>query len=347
MVNNELIVLSNEKVSKKENAYYSRNYNLKILPEGLNYFLNVKYIARKSNIEENHKHNFTNIKISSNIFQFIYFVFSTFRNKNAKYFIITISPYTFIAFLFLLIFRKKIYLYLISSGYEEWRYILGSWSVWIYHLMYKIMTSNSTVITLHDRLIKKNGGYVINSSSLNDKWLNNIKDAKLDKIKFLYVGRINPEKGIYEFLKMFKKIKFNAEVTIIGKAKNLILNEKLNALIQNNPRIKFQGVVSSRKKMIEIYDEHNIFILPSFTEGQPCVVDESLARKRPVLIFEDIRHIIKDRKGIFVSQRNLDSFTEITKYIMQNYEQIQSEIKKNKVTLEKDMFKEIAAIINK
>ena len=25
----------------------------------------------------------------------------------------------------------------------------------------------------------------------------------LDKIKFLYVGRINPEKGIYEFLKMF------------------------------------------------------------------------------------------------------------------------------------------------
>jgi len=347
MVNNELIVINNEKVSKKENAYYSRNYNLKILPEGLNDFLNVKYIARKSNIEENHKLNFTKIKISSNIFQFIYFVFSTFRNKNAKYFIITISPYTFIAFLFLLIFRKKIYLYLISSGYEEWRYILGSWSVWIYHLMYKIMTSNSTVITLHDRLIKKNGGYVINSSSLNDKWLNNIKDAKLDKIKFLYVGRINPEKGIYEFLKMFKKIKFNAEVTIIGKAKNLILNEKLNTLIHNNPRIKFQGVVSSRKKLIEIYDEHNIFILPSFTEGQPCVVDESLARKRPVLIFEDIRHIIKDRKGIFVSQRNLDSFTEITEYIMQNYEQIQSEIKKNKLTLEKDMFKEIAAIINK
>ena len=128
---------------------------------------------------------------------------------------------------------------------------------------------------------------------------------------------------------------------------NLILNEKLNTLIHNNPRIKFQGVVSSRKKLIEIYDEHNIFILPSFTEGQPCVVDESLARKRPVLIFEDIRHIIKDRKGIFVSQRNLDSFTEITEYIMQNYEQIQSEIKKNKLTLEKDMFKEIAAIINK
>ncbi len=45
------------------------------------------------------------------------------------------------------------------------------------------------------------------------------------------------------------------------------------------------------------------------------MVDESLARRRPVLIFEDIKHIIKDRKGIFVSKRNIDSFIEITKYI--------------------------------
>ena len=347
MSNSELIVLNNEKVSKKGNVYYSRNYNLKILPEGLNNFFNVKYIARKSNVEENHKMNFTEIKISSNIFQFIYFVFSTFKNKNAKYFIISISPYTFIAFIFLFVFRKKIYLYLISSGYEEWRYILGSWSIWVYHLMYKIMTSNSTVITLHDKLVKQNEGYVINSSSLNDSWLSNIKNAELDKIKFLYIGRINPEKGIYEFLKMFKKIEFDSEITIIGKAKNLIIQKRMNDLIQNNPRIKFQGVVSNREKLKEIYDEHNIFILPSFTEGQPCVVDEALARRRPVLIFENISHIIKDRKGIFVSQRSLDSFTKITKYIMQNYEQIQSQIKKNKLTLEKDMFKDIVAIINR
>ena len=53
MVNNELIVINNEKVSKKENAYYSRNYNLKILPEGLNDFLNVKYII--SPVEISHQ----------------------------------------------------------------------------------------------------------------------------------------------------------------------------------------------------------------------------------------------------------------------------------------------------
>ena len=95
MVNNELIVLNNEKVSKRDNAFYSRNYNFKILPEGLNNHLNVKYIVRKSKFEENHKLNFTNVKIASNIIQFVFFVFSTFGNKHAKYFIITISLSTF------------------------------------------------------------------------------------------------------------------------------------------------------------------------------------------------------------------------------------------------------------
>ena len=86
--------------------------------------------------------------------------------------------------------------------------------------------------------------------------------------------------------------------------------------------------------------------MPSYTEGQPYVVDESLARRRPVLIFEDIAEIIRGRKGIFVSKRNIESFTETTKFIIKNYVKIQSDIEKNKFPLEKDMFKQIANIIN-
>ena len=98
--------------------------------------------------------------------------------------------------------------------------------------------------------------------------------------------------------------------------------------------------------MIDIYDNHNILILPSFTEGQPYVVDESLARRRPVIVFEDIAHIIKERKGIFVSKRTIDSFCETTKHVMQNYNKIQKSIEKNKFPLEKDMFKQITNIIS-
>ena len=347
MSDNSLVVINNEKVSKNNNEFYSRNYNFKILPEGLNNYHKVKYIVRKSTKKENHKMNLQDVKIASNIIQFVYFVISTFKNKKTKYFIITISPYTFIAFLFLFLFRKKVFVYLISSGHEEWKFILGSWSVWIYHIMYSIVTSNSTVIMLHDRLYRKKNGHVITSSTLDEKWLQNFKEVKLDKIRFLYVARVNPEKGIYEFLEMFKKIKLDAEVSIIGKTKNLTLLKKFKTLIENNKNVKFPGYISDRQLLIDTYDNHNILILPSYTEGQPYVVDESLARRRPVLIFEDIAHIIRNRKGIFISKRSIDSFTETTKFIMQNYYEIQKDIEKNKFPLEKDMFKQIAGVINK
>ena len=341
-----LVVLNNEKVSSENGKFYSRNYNFKILPEGLNRYFKVKYIVRKSNTKENHELNLESIKIASNLIQFIYFVVSTFKNKNTKYYIITISPYTFVASLFLFLFRKKVFVYLISSGHEEWRYILGSWSIWIYHIMFSIVTSNSTVIMLHDRLYKKKNSHVINSSTLDEKWLQNLKEPKLDKVRFLYVARINPEKGIYEFLQMFRKMSLDAEISIIGKTKNLKLLKKFKTLIEDNGNIKFPGYISNRQLLIETYDDHNILVLPSFTEGQPYVVDESLARRRPVLIFEDIAEIIKGRKGIFVSKRNIESLTETTKFIIKNYVKIQSDIEKNKFPLEKDMFKQIANIIN-
>ena len=150
-----LVVLNNEKVSKQNGKFFSRNYNFKILPEGLNKYFNVEYIVRKSNINESHELSLDNVKIASNIIQYIFFVISTFKKKNAKYYLICITPYTFIASLFLFISRKKVYVYLISSGHEEWANLLGSWSVWIYNLMFKIVTSNSTVIALHDRLYNK------------------------------------------------------------------------------------------------------------------------------------------------------------------------------------------------
>ena len=193
--------------------------------------------------------------------------------------------------------------------------------------------------------VKKKNTHVINSSTLNDVWLTNFKEPRTDKIRFLYVARINPEKGIYEFLKMFKNIKIDAEISIIGKTKNLRLQSKFKKLFDENDNIKFPGYVSDRRLLMNVYDDHNILILPSYTEGQPYVVDEALARRRPVLIFEDIAHIIKKRKGIFVSKRNIESLTEKTNFIMQNYHKIQKEIEKNKLPLEKDMIEEISNII--
>ena len=87
-------------------------------------------------------------------------------------------------------------------------------------------------------------------------------------------------------------------------------------------------------------------ILPSFTEATPYVVDESLSRKRPVIIFEDIAYITKDRKGIFISKRDINSFSENVKYIISNYLEIQKSIEQNIPPTKKNMLKQISDIIN-
>ena len=275
--------------------------------------------------------------MASNIYKFICFVFKTFKIPNVSYLLVCITPYTFLSFLIFFLFKKRrVFVYLFSSGHEEYKHVLGSWSVWIYHIMYKIVTSNSKVIVCHERLFDKKKSYLVDISRLDDEWFKNQKDALLDKIRFLYVGRMSQEKGIFYFLKMFNQIKIDAELSIVGNLKDQNFSNK---------NIKLLGYVADSQSLINIYDKHNIMILPSFTEATPYVVDEALSRKRPVIIFEDIAYIAKDKKGIFISKRNINSFLETTKYIMDNYLKIQREMEKNVLPTKKSMIKQISDII--
>ena len=148
---------------------------------------------------------------------------------------------------------------------------------------------------------------------------------------------MNPEKGIFQFIDMLNEIKFDYELSIVGDCKNQSISKK---------NIKYLGYVASQETLINIYDNHNIMVLPSFTEASPYVVDESLVRKRPVIIFDDISYIVRGKIGIFVSKRNVDSFSETVNYIMKNYLEIQKKMEKNVLPTKENMIKQISDIIN-
>ena len=337
MPNQNLVIINNEKIFKESGSFYCSNLDLKVLPEELNSYYKVEYIVRNSKKKGTQEIKLKNIKTTSNFLKLFYLIIKTFKNKDTKYLLISITPYTFIAFLILFLFRKKIFIYLFSSGHEEYRHILGSFFVWIYHVMYVITTSFSEVIVCHKRLFNKEKSHVVYISRLDDQWQVNHKNAPLSKIKYLYVGRMSAEKGIFEFLKMFDKLKIDAELSIVGDS------EKYNFA---NKNIKLLGYIANPQLLINIYDNHNIMVLPSFTEATPYVVDESLSRKRPVIIFEDIDYIVRDKIGIFVCKRDIDSFSKTTNYIMSNYLEIQKNMEKNTLPTKKSMIKQISDIIN-
>ena len=336
MSTQELNIVTNESFNSENNYFFCDNIDLKSIPEGLNKFCKVNIIGRKSSVKRSKLVKLSTINVFRNIFSFLIFIFKTGINKKTNYLIISISPYTFLASVVLKILNQKHFIYLRSDGYEEYKSILGFFGPVIYHIMFIIACYKSDLISCRKHILKNKKGKIGSPSQLNDKWLDHQNRLEHKKMNLLYVGRLRVEKGIFSLLKMIKNT--SLELTIVTSEKEISLKNK-------NKNISIVSFQNYNDSIIKFYDEHAILILPSYTEGQPYVVDESLARRRPVLIFDDIEHIIKGRKGIFVSKRNDESFTETTKFIMQNYSEIQKDIKKNKFPLEKDMCKQIADII--
>ena len=334
--NKKLVIINKEKIFEKDNNFYCDNVDLKSIPEGLSKNFKTSVIAKKSNIKRFHKINLENIEITSNIFTFLFSIFKTFKNKEINYLLISITPHTFFAYLLLFIFKKKIFVYLRSDGYEEYKAILGFIGPVIYYIMYTLVTFKSNVITCQKRLVKKKNYNLVFPSEIDINWLKNTTKSLLDKPRLLYAGRMKVEKGIFSLLKMFDEMNVDAELSIVGNTKDLKTNNK---------KINFFGFENDVSELIKIYDNHNITILPSFTEAHPKVVDESLARLRPVIVFEEINHIIQDRQGLFVSKRNAAALSETIKFIMNNYSNIQENMKKNKLPTKQEFISQFTQIL--
>ena len=165
------------------------------------------------------------------------------------------------------------------------------------------------------------------------------KEHKFNEPKLLYVGRIRKEKGIYSLLSLLKENKTNLTLSIVGAEKN-----SPTLIAQNG--VNMYEVENNEQNLIKFYDDHNIFILPSYTEGHPMVLLEALSRLRPVIIFKDIEHVIGDKKGIFVADRNLNSFLEQINYIKKNYKTIQQDMKKNKLPTKEEFLLKFSNLIS-
>ena len=333
----KLFIFSNESIYTSNDKFYCDNLDLKTTPEGLNKKFEVNLLGRKSSRKRAHEIKLKKIKIFSNIFTYLSEVIKSTKIENAKYLIISISPYTFLICLFLRLFGKTPIVYLRSDGYGEYNAILGSLGKLIYHLMFSLTSLVSNLISCRTYILKGKKGKVIYPSQLDSVWFKKPKIQEVRNFQLLYVGRIKVEKGIFSLASLIKN-KRDISLTIVGAEKNT--SYKIN---QSN--ISIQLTQSNKARLIKYYDDHNIFILPSFTEGHPMVILEALARRRPVIIFDDIEHVIGDKKGIFVAKRNFLNFFGVLNHIKKNYKKIQKDMMKNKLPTNKEFIEEFVKAI--
>jgi glycosyltransferase involved in cell wall biosynthesis len=202
------------------------------------------------------------------------------------------------------------------------------------------MSLRAKLICVNNKIVKKKPFFLVSPSQLNAKWFLRRKlGVSKKKIDILYFGRIKKEKGIYSLINIYKNIKLNFKnhLNIVGAG------DKINF---KSPIININTALSKVSEIINLYDANQIFILPSFTEGHPQVMLEALARLRPVIIFDEIKHIKKNYHGIFISKRDSKSLKKTILKIVSDYDRIQSKMKLNKLPTHSDFIRKLVKILS-
>jgi len=336
----KLFIISNESIFNYKGSFFCDNIDLKSTPEGLSNKFQINIVGRVSKKNRTHKINIKNINTYSNVIAYIFGIFSSFKEKDSKYLIVSISPFTFLACILIKIFKKKPIVYLRSDGYGEYKAILGFLGPVIYHIMFSVVSKISSLISCAEYILRNKTGEIVAPSQITTNWLKNHVEIEINKPKLLYIGRIRKEKGIYSLLELIEEGKADLTLSIVGIEKNFV-----NQISQDN--VHLHEVESKEQNLIKFYDDHNIFILPSYTEGHPMVLLEALARLRPVIIFRDIKHVVGNKKGIFIAERSSRGLLDQINYIKENYRSIQLEMKENKLPTKEEFLLRFSNLILK
>ena len=333
-MNQNILIISNDRLFIKKNKI-SSDYNDTInIIEGLSKKNNLSFFCRTTkNIS-----NFS-IKLKKNKKFIRLNLFDLNKVDYNKIFMISITPFNLLILIFLKFFNKKVtgFVYLRSDGYKEYYYKYGFFGYFIYNLMFKIVTSFLKIISVSKDLngLKKKI-ILLKPSEIDSKWFLNRKKPNINSPKLLFLGRYKKEKGVYSLIKIVESFSFKFKLNIIGT------KSKIHSV---NKKIQFFKELNSVEKIITAYDASNIFILPSYTEGFPKVIIESLARLRPVIVFNEIKHVKKNFKGIFICKRNARDLNKKISYILKNYNKIVLDIKSNKIYTKKDFQNKLNKIV--
>lgn len=143
--------------------------------------------------------------------------------------------------------------------------------------------------------------------------------------KFLYVGRLSPEKNLISLVNLFAHYP-QYQLTLIGQGP---LHATLQANVPSN--VTLVGHVPN-ETLSSWYQSHDIFILPSLKEPWGLVVEEALFYGLPVIASENVGcaqdFINHYQVGKLFSPNNEKSFSEALKWCANNYQQLLDNVQK-------------------
>ena len=153
-------------------------------------------------------------------------------------------------------------------------------------------------------------------------------EPSVDPVKFLFIGRLLKEKGVFELIEAMRLVKVKypqAKLTILAAIDHqnmgALKQETLDQLITEN-LFEYPGFVTNVQDWIT---ESSVFILPSYREGVPRSTQEAMAIGRPI-ITTDVpgcrETVIDGINGFLVAKWDPEALAEKMCYFIENTEQV-------------------------
>ena len=142
------------------------------------------------------------------------------------------------------------------------------------------------------------------------------KVQPIQPLRYIYVGRLIDVKNVSLLIEEFNRN--GKPLTIVGQG---VLETELKR--QANPNITFTGFIDNNK-LGEVYQAHDVFILPSKSEPWGLVVEEALYWGLPVIVSDKVGSsvdMVKDlHTGSIFQSGNVDSLHDAIWDVESHYE---------------------------
>jgi len=162
--------------------------------------------------------------------------------------------------------------------------------------------------------------------------------------ELLFVGNIKPHKGVEDLFEALRLIDKPVKLILCGKGEpeyiEFLKNKTQNYKVPH--QISFKGYLSPFK-LLNYYQNCDIFVFPSHTEGMPRVLLEAMSCGCPVVCSDILPHkeaIINEVNGIMVSVKSPQSLAQGILKCINNPEIIESISINARKTIEEKFSKE-------
>lgn len=180
----------------------------------------------------------------------------------------------------------------------------------------------------HEELMKKTR---IIPNGIDDFWFDNppatLHQPEGGRVSLIYAGRIDRNKNIPTIQNAMKRLRdkgYDPHLTVVGK----VADKRVFAAIQADPDTT---CLSARPKeqLIELYRQHHIFVMPSFTESFGLVYAEAMSQGLPVVYSKGQgfdRQFPEGFVGYHVSAHDVQDVTDGIEAVIRQYTDIQKNV---------------------